>query len=376
MGMNQIVVNPSLSHLSSPLLSCLFAAAYFGTKVYARGIVEFSNVCTKDCFYCGIRKHTKVHRYTMTKEEILACAEFAYSQGMGTLMLQSGELPSPERINFMLDVVRAIRRRTMDLACESPPFPSAGPNQRDFPSQRGLAVALSLGELPSSVYQAFLEAGASRYLLRIETSNPTLYTRLHPASHSFQARRKCLEELQRIGFQVGTGVMVGVPFQTVEDQANDLLFFKELDPDMIGLGPYIVQSQTPLGKLWLEEHGEESAAKQEANRVALLERTTRMYALARIMLGNVNIAATTALEALDPEGRELALRRGANVVMPIITPQRLRGQYEIYENKPGIDQDALDSTACLERRVRMAGKDLLLDGGWHDPPHFVRPSVE
>lgn len=258
----------------------------------------------------------------------------------------------------MLDVVRAIRRRTMDLACESPPFPSAGPNQRDFPSQRGLAVALSLGELPSSVYQAFLEAGASRYLLRIETSNPTLYTRLHPASHSFQARRKCLEELQRIGFQVGTGVMVGVPFQTVEDQANDLLFFKvcatppssplppayrltlhrpflrppppprsqELDPDMIGLGPYIVQSQTPLGKLWLEEHGEESAAKQEANRVALLERTTRMYALARIMLGNVNIAATTALEALDPEGRELALRRGANVVMPIITPQRLRGR--------------------------------------------------
>eukprot|EP00741_Cyanophora_paradoxa_P017505 tig00020995_g16914.t1 len=339
----------------------------FGNKVYFRGIVEFSNVCQKNCEYCGIRKSmpaAQLRRYTMTAEEIVDCAEFCYRQGYGTLMLQSGELDTERRLNFVIDVIKQIRERCRELEREHLGLPADTPLDK----LKGLAVALSIGELSADKYQRLFDAGAVRYLLRIETSNPALYAKLHPADHKWETRHRCLLDLKRIGFQIASGVMVGIPGQTYQDLANDLLFLKELDVDMIGMGPYIYQENTPVGEQWKKEFG--SRPKDDHN-AWLLSTASRMYSLARILIPDCNITATTALQAIHPSGRELGLNRGCNVLMPILTPLKYRENYQLYQGKPCVDEGATECRKCLVSRVEWSGKDLAL-GIWGDPPHFFR----
>ncbi|CAM9136826.1 unnamed protein product [Discosporangium mesarthrocarpum] len=316
-----------------------------------------------------------VHRYTMTKEEILECAKFAHSSGYGSLVLQSGwELPTPARQEFICDITCAIRDTTTSVGRSnhlSPQVDESSSVLGEGEDERGLCVVLSVGEASREVYQRFFDAGATRYLLRAETSDPDLYSQIHPQpSHSFETRQRCLQDLKDVGFQVGTGVMIGLPGQTVDHLARDLIFLKEFGTDMVGAGPYLPHKDTPIGEHWLLERAGCSSAMEKDEKDQLLRLTTRFYALARMTLGDVNIAATTALQGLHPAGREIALRRGCNVIMPILTPQRLRENYKIYEGKPCIDEDAIKCFNCIKHRVQMAGKSPLMDGGWHDPPHY------
>ena len=325
----------------------LFAAAYavkcreIGKFVSFRGLVEFGNACEKDCFYCGIRKSNgKVRRYRMDADEIVREAEWALEAGYGSLVLQSGELSGEANTAFVEDVLRRIHALGGD----------------------GFGVTISLGEQSEDTYRRWREAGAHRYLLRIETANPRLYARLHPADHSWERRRDCLKALRRCGYQVGTGVMAGLPGQTSGDLAADIEFFASEDVDMIGMGPYIPHGDTPLGKgvEWTPEL-----------RKARLELGLRMVAATRLHLHDVNIAAATALQALDPEGREKGLLAGANVVMPNVTETRYRADYQLYAGKPCLEENSSLCRGCLERRIAAIGETIL----WNergDSPHWRR----
>lgn len=369
-ALDQAALESLLEETDEALVRALYIHAdsvcerFYQGKVHFRGLIEFSNVCRKDCGYCGIRKRmASVKRYTMSKEQIVDIARWAHEQQYGSVMLQSGELLSESRLNFLCDVIHSIRRETeaMDHSSGRAPQPSG---------QRGLGVALSVGELPRTHYRALKDAGAHRYLLRIETSNPELYARLHPQDslHSWHTRYRCIKEAQNLGFQVGTGVMIGVPHQTVADQARDLLFFRDEGVDMVGMGPYVYEPGTPVGDMWLAEMKSRGMDK-DAYKEWVFERTTRMTALARVTLGDVNIAATTALQAIRADGREVALRRGANILMPILTPADARQHYQLYEGKPCLDETATQCRACLELRVNTAGKEIAW-GEWGDPVHF------
>ena len=202
----------------------LLTEKLYNNKIHFRGIIEFSNVCQKNCYYCGLRKDMNIQRYTMTKNQIMTCAKFCHEMGYGSIVLQSGELLSKPRMEFLLDIVASIKKKY------------------------NLGITLSLGELSKEYLKALFNEGAHRYLLRIETSNEKIYQKIHPQDHSFQYRLKTLENLKTLGFQVGTGVMIGLPFQTYEDLANDLVFFKKMDIDMLGMGPYVPHFQTPLFK--------------------------------------------------------------------------------------------------------------------------------
>ncbi|KAJ8603430.1 hypothetical protein CTAYLR_003956 [Chrysophaeum taylorii] len=316
-------------------------------KVHFRGLIEFSNVCRKNCGYCGIRKRmANVKRYAMSKDEILKLARWADDQRYGSIMMQSGELLGEERLRFLCDVIRTIRRET------------------------DLGVALSVGELPNAHYRALKDAGAHRYLLRIETSNPELYARIHPRDdlHRWETRYHCIKQLQKLGFQVGTGVMIGLPTQTASDLARDLVWFRDEDVDMIGMGPYVYEPNTPVGDMWLEDL-RDKGIDRDARKAEAFELSTRMTALARLTMGDVNIAATTALQAIRPDGREIALRRGANILMPILTPPETREHYQLYEGKPCLDETATQCRSCLKLRVRIAGKEIGW-GEWGDPVHY------
>ncbi len=200
---------------------------YVGTKAYFRGIIEFSNICEKDCFYCGIRKsNKKMDRYIMSENEILDKAKWAYENGYGSLVLQSGERHDKEFVDFIEEILKKIKKI----------------------SNNALGITLSVGEQSYETYKKWYDAGAHRYLLRIETSNKKLYDKLHPSSHNFDTRFKCLEKLKDIGYQVGTGVMVGLPYQTNEDMVDDVLFYKDFNIDMVGMGPYLKHKDTPLAK--------------------------------------------------------------------------------------------------------------------------------
>jgi len=316
-----------------------------GDEVFFRGLVEFSNVCTSDCFYCGIRKsNAKPNRYTLTKDEIVECAKFCADEGFGSIVLQSGERQDAAFAEFVEDVVRAIKSETMSAALP-----------------QGLGITLCVGEQKRATYERFFAAGAHRYLLRIETSSPGLFSRIHPPKQTFETRIKCLETLKSIGFQVGTGVMIGLPGQTISDLADDILFFKNLDVDMIGMGPYIVHSDTPM-----QCHEKETTARKDE----ILQLSLMMIAVTRIVLGNVNIAATTALQAMDPTGREKGLLHGANVIMPQVTPLGVRRDYLLYEGKPCIDESALQCKGCLENRVTSIGRRLGKNA-WGDSRHAI-----
>jgi biotin synthase len=322
-----------------------------GNKVHFRGIVEFSNVCRKNCNYCGIRRDIKdVERYTMTKEEIMECAHWCFQNGYGSIMLQSGERTNRTHLNFLVDVIKTIRKESLEL---------------DTEQGQGLGVALSVGEQVKDVYQELYDAGAHRYLLRIETSNPHFYSILHPRDgiHEFETRLQCIRDLKEIGFQTGTGVMIGLPGQTHRDLANDLMFFREEAIDMIGMGPYVVQEHTPTGV--------EYASNPQMSKDELFSLSLRMLALARITLRDVNLPATTALQAIVSNGREIALSCGANMLMPILTPTRYRKEYQLYEGKPCVDEGADECRDCLSNRVKWAGKEIGF-WEWGDPKHFFR----
>lgn len=313
---------------------------YVGNKVYYRGLIEFSNICAKNCLYCGIRRDNKeVDRYNLSDDEILDAARFALANNYASIALQSGELESSaftERVTILLRKIKKM-------------------------SDGKLGITISLGEQTEETYREWFKAGAHRYLLRIESSNPNLYKTIHPNDdlHNFERRVECLRSLQLIGYQTGTGVMIGLPGQTIEQLAEDLLFIRNMDIDMVGMGPYIEHAFTPLAEL--------------PNRLSLQERfdlSLKMVASLRLLMKDINIAAATALQAIDPLGREKAIKIGANILMPNVTPGMYRDSYALYENKPCTDDAAEDCKGCLEARLHLADADIGY-GEWGDSPHYA-----
>lgn len=297
---------------------------YYGTKVYIRGLIEFTNYCKNNCYYCGIRAgNSHAHRYRLSKEQILDCCSEGYQLGFRTFVLQGGEDPyfTDERV---CDIVAAIRRQRPDCA-----------------------ITLSIGEKKRASYQAYFDAGANRYLLRHETAAPEHYAKLHPASMSLANRKRCLFDLKAIGYQVGSGFMVGSPYQTPENLLADLRFLQELKPDMVGIGPYITHEQTPFA-----EH-----------KSGTVEQTLRLLSILRLLFPYALLPATTALGTIHPNGRELGLKAGGNVVMPNLSPVNVRKLYELYENKICTGEEAAQCRGCLEARVRMAGYEIVTDRG-------------
>lgn len=340
-------------------VQALFDAAYAlkvkycGKRVAMRGIIEAGNVCAKDCFYCGIRRSNgNMARYQLTEDEIVRLAELDAQQGYASLVIQSGEIESEAHTRFIEDVLRRI-------------------------APLDLGVTLSLGEQTEEVYRRWKDAGAARYLLRIETSNPDLYATLHPPSHSWERRVECLRALRRCGYQVGTGVMCGLPGQTYDDLARDIEFYAEMDVDMIGMGPFIPHPDTPLGMTrdpWFAVHDSREMSSRATSH-ELLTLGLKMIAVARLHLHDVNIAAATALQALAPDGRERGIRAGANVIMPNITDTKYRRSYQLYAGKPCLDENAGMCKGCLERRLKAIGE--MIDYGHRgDSLHFRKRTGE
>ncbi len=339
-----------LSLLSTDDPDALFKAAYaekrarIGKRVALRGLVEFSNICAKNCRYCGIRKgNDRVARYRLTEDEIVSAARWAAEAKYGSVVLQSGEVQSEANTAFVERILKRLHSEFGDA----------------------LGITLSLGEQSEATYARWLEAGAHRYLLRIETSSPALYASWHPADHAWETRRDCLRTLKRLGYITGSGVMVGVPGQTLEDLARDIEFFAEEDFDMIGMGPYIPHPDTPMGA------GRTLTPEWKRKQVDL---GCRMIAACRLALKDVNIASTTALQALDPEGREKGLLAGANVIMPNVTPTAHRRDYTLYADKPCLDENSDVCRGCLERRIASIGEEIAL-GTRADPLHWKKKEI-
>ncbi len=314
-----------------------------GDEVYYRGIVEFSNICVLDCNYCGIRKSNKeVERYTLDKEKVVDSALWCGKVGYGSAVLQSGERRDPAFVDFVSECLSEIKEQS-----KSETLPD------------GLGITLSVGEHDLESYKKFYEAGAHRYLLRIETTNDELYAKLHPEEQKLSERKACLGYLREAGFQVGTGVMIGIPGQTLEMLAEDIRFFQEQDVDMIGMGPYI----TSEGGAMVDEGMMEEKA--------LFQLALNMIAVTRLVLRDVNIAATTALQAIMPTGREVGISYGANVTMPNLTPTDVRPNYQLYKGKPCLDEGRDDCRGCLQRRVESVGRQVGWDK-WGDSVHVAK----
>ena len=297
---------------------------YYGDAVYIRGLIEFTNYCRNNCYYCGIRAgNSHAQRYRLTQEEILGCCREGYALGFRTFVLQGGEDPyfTDERI---CAIVAAIRAQHPDCA-----------------------ITLSIGEKPRASYRAYFDAGANRYLLRHETADPAHYALLHPDSMSLENRKRCLFDLKEIGYQVGSGFMVGSPYQQPRNLLSDLRFLQRLQPDMIGIGPYITHAQTPF----------------KSQPSGTLTQTLRMLSLLRLLFPYALLPATTALGTIDPNGRELGLQAGGNVVMPNLSPVGVRKLYELYANKICTGEEAAQCRGCLEARVRAAGYRIVTDRG-------------
>lgn len=317
-----------------------------GDEVHLRGLIEFSNYCVRECGYCGLRAgNRRIDRYRMTAAEILGCVHQAVAYGYGTVVLQSGEDYGIEA-DWLTDVIRQIKRETT------------------------LAVTLSLGERADDELATWREAGADRYLLRFETSNPALYERIHPSLSGRRSDRfAILRRLRELGYEAGSGVMIGIPGQTYEDLAEDVESFRRLDLDMIGVGPYIAHPETPLG-----ETGDALRAPpgEQAPNTELM--TYKMVALARIACPHANIPSTTALATLNrAQGRELGLARGANVVMPNLTPPLYRCRYEIYPAKACLYETAAECNACLTHRILAMGRKM--GSGRGDSPRRSRTTT-
>lgn len=300
------------------------ADSIYGKDIYIRGLIEFTNYCKNDCYYCGIQRSNKnALRYRLTEEEILQCCAEGYQLGFRTFVLQGGEdsYYTDERV---VELVKKIKKEYPDCA-----------------------LTLSIGEKPYESYEKFYKAGADRYLLRHETADLEHYGKLHPEEMSQKNRMECLRNLKQIGFQTGCGFMVGSPFQTVESIAKDFVFIHQLKPDMVGIGPFIPHKDTRFAK---EQEG-------------TLEDTLFYLSLIRIMEKNVLLPATTALATIHPRGRELGILAGANVVMPNLSPKSVREKYALYDGKVCTGEEAAECRGCLEKRVESVGYHIVVSKG-------------
>ncbi len=312
--------------LHDALLAAARATALkqFGNKIYIRGLIEFTNYCKNDCYYCGIRcGNNKANRYRLNKDQILSCCANGYELGFRTFVLQGGEDPffSDE---MLIDIILAIKKNHPDCA-----------------------LTLSIGERSLESYEALFTAGADRYLLRHETANPIHYSLLHPETLSLANRLHCLKNLKEIGYQVGTGFMVGSPFQTTDNLVEDLLLINKFKPQMIGIGPFIPHHDTPF---------------RDKN-PGTLQQTLRLIAMLRLMLPKALIPATTALGTIDPCGREQGILAGANVVMPNLSPVMVRSKYSLYDNKICTGEEAAECINCLRTRLQKIGYEIVIDRG-------------
>lgn len=294
--------------------------AHYGRDVYIRGLIEFTNYCRNDCYYCGIRKSNScLSRYRLTEEEILSCCRNGYELGFRTFVLQGGEDGW-----FTRERTTALIRRIHE----------------EFPD---CAITLSVGEREREEYQEYFDAGANRFLLRHETADEEHYRYLHPAELSLKHRKECLWNLRHIGYQVGSGIMVGSPGQTAEHLAEDLLFLQELQPHMVGIGPFIPHKDTPF--------------KEE--KAGTLELTLFLLGLVRLMLPKVLMPATTALSTIHPDGRKMGILSGANVVMPNLSPQENRKLYSLYDNKRCMGDEAAEGLAMLRAEMEEIGYEIV-----------------
>lgn len=296
----------------------------YGKKVYIRGLIEFTNYCKNDCLYCGIRRSNRcTDRYRLTEEQILSCCAAGYELGFRTFVLQGGEDPyfTDEKV---CSIVAAIKKGYPDCA-----------------------VTLSIGEKERASYQAYFDAGADRYLLRHETANREHYEKLHPAEMTIENRKRCLWDLKEIGYQTGCGFMVGSPYQTVDTIYEDLQFIRELQPEMVGIGPFIPQRDTPFGN---ETEG-------------TMEMTLRLLSIIRLIHPHVLLPATTALGTIHPKGREKGILSGANVVMPNLSPVDVRDKYKLYDNKICTGDEAAECRFCMQKRMESIGYEVVTDRG-------------
>lgn len=296
----------------------------YGTSVYVRGLIEFSNICKNDCYYCGIRCSNRLcDRYRLTREEILECCKIGYDLGFRTFVLQGGEdMYFTDEI--LCEIICSIKQKYPDCA-----------------------VTLSIGERSRESYQMLFDAGADRYLLRHETADKAHYEKLHPAKMSFDNRMRCLTDLKEIGYQVGCGFMVGSPYQTPDTLAADLKFLETFQPDMCGIGPFITHKDTPFCHM----------------PSGTLEETLWLLSIIRLMLPYVLLPSTTALGTIHPQGREKGILAGANVVMPNLSPVSVRKKYELYDNKICTGDEAAECRQCLSSRMQSIGYEIVTDRG-------------
>jgi len=296
----------------------------YGTDVYLRGLIEFTNYCKNNCYYCGIRcGNSNLSRYRLSQQEIMSCCETGHKLGYRTFVLQGGE-DDYFKDELLCAIVSEIKTTYPDCA-----------------------LTLSIGEKPYKSYKAYFNAGADRYLLRHETADEEHYQKLHPKELILQNRKECLWNLKEIGYQVGSGFMVGSPFQKTEHLIKDIRFLQELKPEMIGIGPFLTHSDTPF----------------KDQKSGSLELTLRLLSILRLMFPHVLLPATTALGTISPDGRELGLKAGANVVMPNLSPVQVRKQYSLYDNKICTGEEAAECKGCLERRVNAAGYQMVVSRG-------------
>ncbi|WMJ23894.1 [FeFe] hydrogenase H-cluster radical SAM maturase HydE [Paludicola sp. MB14-C6] len=333
-NLSQSQLTTLLQNITPELSEYLFEKAratsqnYFGNAIYTRGLIEFTNYCKNDCYYCGIRKsNSNAIRYRLTKEQILSCCKQGHELGFRTFVLQGGEdgFFTDEK---MVDIISSIKKAFPDCA-----------------------ITLSIGEKSYDSYQKFYNAGADRYLLRHETATDSHYASLHPKNLLLSTRKQCLQDLKEIGYQVGTGFMVGSPYQTIENLVADLQFIKEFSPHMIGIGPFIPHKDTQF-------------ASEPAG---TLELTLFLIGVLRLLLPNALIPATTALGTIDPTGREKGILAGANVVMPNLSPTSVRKNYSLYDNKICTGDEAAECRLCLEKRMNKIGYYLSSERGDFQP---------
>lgn len=318
------------SHKNAELSNYLFKKAraisqsYFGHKIYTRGLIEFTNYCKNDCYYCGIRRSNKnAERYRLSREQILECCEQGYELGFRTFVLQGGE-DGAYSDDLLCEVLIEIKANFPDCA-----------------------ITLSIGERDEQTYSRYANAGADRFLLRHETADNEHYSKLHPENLKLENRKRCLFTLQKLGFQVGTGFMVGSPYQSIENLADDLLFIHELQPAMIGIGPFIPHKDTPFNEF----------------SQGTIELTLFLVGMLRLIIPNANIPATTALGTIEKDGRERGILAGANVVMPNLSPVSVREKYMLYDNKICTGEEAAECRFCLSNRMKSIGYELVVDRG-------------
>lgn len=307
---------------------------HYGNHVFIRGLIEFTNYCKNDCYYCGIRKSNhNADRYRLTEEEIMECCQIGYDLGFRTYVLQGGEDGY-----FTQDKILRIIHMIKDS------YPEC-------------AITLSIGEWSHESYQAFFDAGADRYLLRHETANAQHYQKLHPENLTLQNRKACLYDLKKIGFQVGCGFMVGSPYQTTDNLVEDLMFIQELEPHMVGIGPFIPHHDTPF--------------KDQTG--GTLELTLFMLGLIRLMVPEVLLPSTTALGTIHPLGREQGIKAGGNVVMPNLSPTSVRKKYMLYDNKICTGDEAAECRFCMQKRMEGIGYQVVVSRGDH---HSIQNNTE